>query len=337
MNNPKSPKCAVGQPATHETNQSRKPMSPEQASKSDTVAPMESTDGEHPPVPSTIQASPAFDGLLARRPEGWFWPDGTKEDRVWDVPLGEDYRGLPIYGNALHLPQYLADADPRLQWACQGDYPTTSCQDGQVNLDFLRRFPHRREEDIVVYMIPRAVWDKFASQAVRARCHEDDIPKLQVIATRFGYHAPEPDIHTSTEAAVLPAEPEDSVVAAPEDLGPLTRSEICAIFHALSGHDYGLCFGSHNWSLLAGDGTGPGACFIGPLCGDIAGDRLDLHWGIDLHLLRRKLRRLSADYIRLIALGAAAFWLDGGSGEGVIDGVLAYFDDEPGNNHTIRS
>ena len=131
-----------------------------------------------------------FGGTLTRQQDGWYWPDGTKESNVSDVTVADRFNFRLSSEDVIEVPEFKTERHPELALVKDGGYETVESRDGSANQEFLVRFPERRLEPILAYLVPRVDWHKHTTAIVGVSYAEQDVPILAERARSFGWEWP---------------------------------------------------------------------------------------------------------------------------------------------------
>jgi hypothetical protein len=240
-----------------------------------------------------------FGGTLTRKQDNWYWPDGTKEPKVSDFTVADRFNFRMASEDAIEVPEFKAESHPELAWVKDGGYETVESRDGSANQEFLVRFPERRLQPILAYLVPRRDWDKHTSAIVGVSYAEQDVPILAGKARSFGW-----------EWATTPARAESPAPPADGETEPFSRSELMLVADVLNGINSVLVMDEHAWGCYTG--SDDPAVVNNRLAWEVgdamAADRLDQKWGVEFNGLCRKLTALHPMGRRLLILGVAEFW-----------------------------
>jgi hypothetical protein len=240
-----------------------------------------------------------FGGTLTRQRDGWYWPDGTKEPNVSDVTVADRFNFRLSSEDVIEVPEFKTERHPELAWVKDGGYETVESRDGSANQEFLVRFPERRLEPILAYLVPRVDWHKHTAAIVGASYAEQDVPILAERARGFGWEWP-----------ATPARAKSPAPPAAGETEPFSRNELMLVAEVLSGINSLLVMNEHAWRSYTGsdDPAVVNNRLAWEVSDAMAADRLDQKWGVEFNGLRRKLTALHPMGRRLLMLGVAEFW-----------------------------
>ena len=260
----------------------------------------ENTVNEHQASVGMPQATPkavtVLGDTLERKDGGWYWKDGVKEEKVHDLTTADLFNFRMASSDVIEVPQFKVQMHPELGWAASRGYELTFSRDGLANSEFLLRFPERRAERIMAYLVPKTEWDLRMARVIGVSYNNSDIPALSEKARALGYEWP-------ASLAKPPAKSETQP-SSNDPAEPLTRGELYLIADVLNGIDRMLVVDEGAWRLYT-DSAQP---LVGELADAMAEDRLDQKWDVEYNTVIRKVRRLSPMQRRHLILGMAEFW-----------------------------
>jgi hypothetical protein len=242
------------------------------------------------------QAAPesiaVFGGTLERKDGGWYWKDGIREAKVSDLTAAELFNFRMASADVVEFPQFKVGLHPELAWVPAGGYQLTPSRDGSANSEFLCRFPERRSEMIMAYLVPKTEWDQQMARVIGVSYNNSEIPALSEKSRALGYEWPAAPAKSETQpSSDDPAE-------------PLTRGELYLIADVLNGVNRMLVVDEGAWPLY----TDSAQHLVAELADAMAGDRLDQKWDVEYNTVICKVRRLSPMQRRHLMLGMAEFW-----------------------------
>ena len=204
------------------------------------------------------QAAPesiaVFGGTLKRKDGGWYWKDGIREAKVSDLAAADLFNFRMASADVVEVPQFKAELHPEVAWVPAGGYGLTPSRDGSANSEFLFRFPERRSEMIMAYLVPRTEWDQQMARVIGVSYNHSDIPALREKARALGYEWP-------ASPATPPAESETQP-SSDDPADPLTRGELYLIADVLNGINRMIEVDEGAWSLYT-DSAQP---LVGEVC-----------------------------------------------------------------------
>jgi len=196
----------------------------------------------------------------------------------------------------IEVPRFKVDLHPELTWVTDGGHKMTLSRDGSANSEFLCRFPERRSEMIMAYLVPKTEWDQQMARVIGVSYNDSDIPALSEKARALGYEWP---------ASPATAAPESENQPSSDDPAePLTKGELGLIADVLNGIDHMLVMDEDTWPRY----TNSANCLVAQVADAMAGDRLDQKWDVEYNTVLGKVRRLSPMQLRRLMLGMAEFW-----------------------------
>lgn len=260
---------------------------------SNTVTEPKNQAGVAQPAPEGIAV---FGGTLERKDGGWYWKNGIREAKVSDLAAADLFNLRMASANVVEVPQFKVELHPELAWVPAGGYGMRQSRDGSANSELLCRFPERRSEMIMAYLVPKTEWDQQMARVIGVSYNDSDIPALSEKARALGYEWPASPARPPAESETRPSSDDPAE--------PLARGELCLIADVLNGINHMLVMDEATWPRY----TDSAHYLVAQVADAMAGDRLDQKWDVEYNAVIRKVQRLSPLQRRHLILGIAEFW-----------------------------
>lgn len=208
-----------------------------------------------------------------------------------DLTLGQAFNFACRGRDFIEVPVFKTEQESGLEWVAKRGYELSDSGDPMWIHEFLRRFPKRRKERVMSYLVPCHDWDKAKMTVVGATFAEADEPYLSQKVRSLG--------------GTWPHQPRSTVerYAAPVENIPLEVNELKLLAHVLNGLNNTLVGDPHAWNSYTGS-----ARLLTEVRDGMFLRRMDLEHEVDGNRLLKKLEVLSAAGRRALVLGMAFFW-----------------------------